>query len=103
MRLGERKAKWAVPQLISALEDENQYVRGWSAWALGEIKDPEGVEPLIQALEKHLKMAESDRLEEQTKCIPDLYVALEAITGKKYGMDVKKWKEFKAKEADRRK
>ncbi len=42
----------AVPALIEALKDKDNdlYIRGNAAYALGEIKDPQAVPPLIEAL-----------------------------------------------------
>jgi HEAT repeat protein len=85
-----------------AIEDKNQYVRAWAAWALAEIGDRTSVAPLVQALEKNLKLAEHDMLMNESKSIPDLYLALESITGQKHGFDVEKWKEY-LKKVDRKK
>ncbi|MFQ6078745.1 MAG: HEAT repeat domain-containing protein [Thermodesulfobacteriota bacterium] len=46
-----RIGKPAVEPLIAALKDEDSYIRGYAAEALGEIGDPRAVEPLIAALE----------------------------------------------------
>jgi HEAT repeat protein len=93
-RLGESRAKSAVPQLIHALEDKNQYVRSWAAWALGEIKDRRAIDPLINSLDKYLRLAKTDYFGKETKCITSLYLALESITGKKYGRNIEKWKNY---------
>ncbi|HEV3236859.1 MAG TPA: HEAT repeat domain-containing protein, partial [Gemmataceae bacterium] len=52
-RLGEKKGKVGIDELIASLNDKNQYVRGWAAWALGEIGTQRAVDPLIAALAKY--------------------------------------------------
>jgi len=47
---GRLADKGAVPALIKALNDQNQYVRGAAAAALGKIKDTRAVKPLCKAL-----------------------------------------------------
>jgi HEAT repeat protein len=47
--LGRRGSK-AVPALIGALDDRHQEVRKAAAEALGEIGDPQAIEPLLQAM-----------------------------------------------------
>jgi HEAT repeat protein len=101
-RLGESKAKSAVPQLIRALNDKNQHVRSWAAWALGEIKDTRAIDPLVRPLEKHLRLAKTDYAHLETKCINAMYLALESITGKKYGWDIEKWKSYQKEIEHRR-
>src|SRR5216683_4018420 len=51
-RLGEAKDKNAIPVLIEALNDPNQYVRGEAACSLGEIGSMDAVDPLIEVLFK---------------------------------------------------
>jgi HEAT repeat protein len=50
--LAELNDTAAVTILISALGDENCYIRGDAAWALGEIGDTRAVEPLIEHLQE---------------------------------------------------
>jgi beta-lactamase regulating signal transducer with metallopeptidase domain len=50
--LGEHEAHDSVGPLIDGLRDESADVRIASAWALGEIKDREGIEALIETLER---------------------------------------------------
>lgn len=90
--LGETRARYAVPKLIAALDDPDQYVRSWAAWALGQIGDRDAIDPLINSLSKYEALLRSDRLRQQTKCLPDIYTALERITGKHFGLDVDKWR-----------
>ncbi|HID24492.1 MAG TPA: HEAT repeat domain-containing protein, partial [Planctomycetaceae bacterium] len=49
-RLGELRAKRAVPLLIDALGDEVAEVRAAAARALGQIRDSRAVRPLVAAL-----------------------------------------------------
>ena len=73
----------AVPSLIATLGDKKVFVRWYSAWALGEIKDPKAVEPLIAAL--------GDK---------DGYVrwnagwALKKITEEDFGEDQEQWQKW---------
>lgn len=48
--LGNRKAKSAVPDLITLLNDKNANVRSCAAYALGEIGDKRAVDPLVNAI-----------------------------------------------------
>ncbi len=50
--LGEHEQLRSVKFLIDALNDESAEVRLVSAWALGEIKDEDSIEPLIETLEE---------------------------------------------------
>jgi HEAT repeat protein len=74
-------AKSLVPKLIEALRDENPWVRLSAAEALGKIKDPRAVEPLIAALKDPLSR---DYVAE----------ALEEITGEKLGRNFWKWQKW---------
>lgn len=49
-RLGELRAKSAVPDLIEALEERDPYLRTNAAWALGEIGNPAAISALIPLL-----------------------------------------------------
>ncbi|HEY5573921.1 MAG TPA: RecQ family ATP-dependent DNA helicase [Anaerolineales bacterium] len=55
VHLGDSKASAAVPELINSLEDSNGNVRRLAASALGKIKDPRSVEPLLKLLGKEKK------------------------------------------------
>jgi hypothetical protein len=92
--LGEHPDKQAVPDLIRSLKDPSASVQGHAAWALGKIKDESAIEPLIDALQERMAPGRGKGLSFQRKSITSLYVALESITGKKYGLDVEKWKEY---------
>jgi hypothetical protein len=92
--LGEKKLLCSVPFLIKALEEKNQYVRAWAAWALGEIGDESAVGPLVRALEKYDALSKSDYFQQETKCLTEIYLALEELTGEKFGLDLAKWKNY---------
>jgi HEAT repeat protein len=78
-------AKDSVPALIAALKDDNETVRRQAKFALGEIKDPAAIEPLIKTFER-------DPLSDNTapvalgkiggKAIPFLVESLKSETGK---------------------
>jgi hypothetical protein len=59
-----------------------QDVRAWSAWALGEIADEAGIDPLISAMEKYSALVLTDHLREQTGCIEDFAAALHKLSGR---------------------
>ena len=84
--LGDMKDPRAVEPLAAALKDDNVYVRAMAAWALGEIKDPRAVEPLIEALKDEIKDVRKKAA-----------LALQEITGKDFGQDHAKWREWREK------
>jgi HEAT repeat protein len=49
--LGEHEDRDGVVECVAGLRDESAHVRLVSAWALGEIKDPSAIAPLIEVLE----------------------------------------------------
>ena len=49
--LGNLRDAGAVPALIAALEDPDDFVRNFAARSLGELKDTRAVDPLIAAME----------------------------------------------------
>jgi HEAT repeat protein len=73
----------AVEPFISALKDENSYVRREAAWALGELKDPRAVEPLIAVIK-----------DTEGNTVP----ALKKITGKDFGENPEEWRNWWKKE-----
>lgn len=81
--LGEGKDPRATEPLVGALKDKNVYVRVMAAWALGEIKDRRAVEPLIDALRDEIKDVRKKAA-----------VALQEITGKDFGQEPDKWREW---------
>jgi hypothetical protein len=103
-RLGEAKNKSAIPVLIEALNDSNQYVRGEAAWALAEIGSMDAVDPLIETLIKysHRFLTIKEPSDEEGKDLTAFYVALEKLTGQKLGSDVAKWKKWQQEEKERK-
>jgi len=81
--LGEAKEPRAVEPLIAALKDKNVYVQVMAAWALGKIKDCRAVEPLIAALGDEIKDVRKEAA-----------LALKEITGKDFGQEPAKWREW---------
>ena len=73
--------------IIAALKDEDGDVRRVAVWALEELKDPRAVEPLISALKD-----EDMRVRFWT------VKALEKITGKNFGEDEAKWRDWLGEE-----
>ncbi len=78
---GSEKTVSCVPFLILCLYDSSQSVRGWAAWALGEIGDERAIEPLQASLDKYCGLVETDSLRDETKCIRDFVLALKKLTG----------------------
>jgi hypothetical protein len=103
-RLGEEKNKNAVPVLVEALNDPNQYVRGEAACSLGEIGSMDAVDPLIEALIKyyHRFQTVKEPSDEEGKDLASFYVALEKLTGQKLGSDAAKWKKWQQEERERK-
>ena len=87
MALGELKDPRAVEPLISALKDENGSVRYRAVMALGELKDPRAVESLISALK-----------DENGSVRWNAAAALNKITGKNFGEDEAKWRDWLGEE-----
>jgi HEAT repeat protein len=85
--LGYLRYKAAIPRLIEALIDKNgdRYWRVSVIYALGEIGEP-AVEPLIEVLK--------DEDNDVRYLAAD---ALKDITGKDFGEDYEKWKEWREK------
>jgi len=73
--------------LITALKDEDGDVRYAAVLALGELKDPRAVEPLISALK-----------DEDRDVRFWAAVALNMITGKIFGQDEAKWRDWLGEE-----
>lgn len=122
--LGELRDPRAVEPLITALKDENWWVRMFAAKALGELKDPRAVEPLISALkdgdvcwkaaaalgEINPKWRETEeakrKVSEFISALKDedgdvrraAAEALEKITGKNFGVDEAKWRDWLGEE-----
>jgi HEAT repeat protein len=99
-RLGEKKGKVGIDELIASLNDKNQYVRGWAAWALGEIGTQRAVDPLIAALAKYKEIAKTDHFNDESKCLTDFVKALQELTGEDFGLDTHSWQEWASKNKD---
>lgn len=117
--VGSRKA---VPALTEALKDKEPLVRGSAAAALGEIKDKRPVGPLIEILKKDKdwsvrcfgayalgKIGDEKALaplidalqDEDPRVCSDAAKALKKITGRDFGKDYEKWKEWHQKKEDK--
>ncbi|MBI5238525.1 MAG: HEAT repeat domain-containing protein [Deltaproteobacteria bacterium] len=81
LALGSIQDHRAVEPLIEAFKDMNHNEA--VAVALGELKDPRAVEPLIKALKDRDSVIRWKAAE-----------ALKAITGKEFGEDQQKWKDW---------
>jgi len=55
VRLGKNQSASAVPELIAALRDTDGNVRRLAASALGKLRNPQGVEPLLDLLSRETK------------------------------------------------
>lgn len=74
-------AQRAVPDFINTLKDKDLEARRIAAWALGEIKNRQAIEPLILALK-----------DENVRW--DSAEALKKITGEDFGTEYDKWKNW---------
>lgn len=100
--------KPAVPQLVTALMTEGSEFRRFYAYTLGEIKDPRAVPALIKYMEDgyakfklvpQIRASGNEALAKKQEddgklMIADSVLALEKITGEKYGSDLNKWKQW---------
>lgn len=73
----------AVQDLLDALPAADQAVLWCLVTALGRIRDPKAVPPLVDLLD-------SDRISRS-----DVISALESITGRDFGDDIAKWRELR--------
>ncbi|MBI3268650.1 MAG: HEAT repeat domain-containing protein [Planctomycetes bacterium] len=80
-RLSEARG---APHMIKGLTDESWQVRAAAAEGIAKLKVKEGVEPLINALEK----------EQGARPRANLMEALAALTGESWGADVATWKKW---------
>jgi hypothetical protein len=80
---GTKKLADAMDQILPHLEHSDWQVRVAAIEALGELKDERGLMPLIDRL-----MNERGRLRE------DIAQALRKITGKDFGRDANKWRQW---------
>src|SRR6266851_5636218 len=100
--IGRDKDESAVQSLIGALDDPHQSVRGWAAWALGEIGDESAIGPLIYSMVKHYKKFDKGGPQEfstliikrDVEALPDYCEALRKLTGKDYGLEVTLWQQW---------
>lgn len=90
---GKQKCRKAFPGLVRALDDEELPLRGWAAWALGEIGDKAAVRPIIAALKKSSKQAMADPYYPVANhnFLGDMFRALETLSGEHFGDDLAKW------------
>ncbi len=93
IKIGEEKDAKYLRAVTSLLDDPNQCVRGWAAWALGEIGDRRSIGPLIKAFVKYNEVSKTNNGQE-SGCLTTFYLALEKVSGKKFGLDVSKWQRW---------
>lgn len=74
-------AQRAVPDFINTLKDKDSETRRIAAWALGEMKNRQAIEPLLSALK------------DENVCW-DSAEALKKITGEDFGTEYDKWKNW---------
>jgi HEAT repeat protein len=82
--LGDIGDQRAVEPLIHALRDEDMGVRGDAASALGKLKDRRAVGPLIEMLT------------ERKQNYQFAAEALQKITGRNFGDDCRKWRDWRS-------
>jgi len=85
LALGERKAAEAKEPLIALTKSKAWQLRAAAARALAQLGDKEAVEPLVKSL------AASVGSERRT-----IAVALETLTGQKFGLDTSAWTKLAA-------
>jgi len=78
----EEAKKW-VPVFISDLKSKSLGTREAAVYALGKLKDPRAVEPLIEALK-----------DKEPEVPPNADYALREITGQDFGIDPEKWQKW---------
>lgn len=89
--IAEERNPWGIYPLILALNDDDPSVKGWAAWGLGELRDRRGVIPLVKALKATLQRVDVDDVRHRGKCLPDLTLALEKLTGRNFGYSIDQW------------
>lgn len=116
--LGELREPKAVEPLLDALRDESPIVRENAAVSLGKLRDTRAIEPLSkaardpnpdvkkaakEALRHHTDVAMLiEALNEKSQFVKDnAEYSLFLMTGKNFGKDHKKWKEWFAKKQGR--
>jgi HEAT repeat protein len=92
-KIGEQKNAKYLKVVTRLLDDPNQSVRCWAAWALGEIGDRRSIQPLIRVFVKYNKISKTDNGQE-SRCLTAFYLALEKLSGKRFGLDVSKWEQW---------
>ena len=81
--IGKTRSKSAVKTLVRFLKDPDPKVVIWTAAALGAIRDRRAAEPLFKVL---------SRPEKEVRLM--VIWALEKISGKRFGDDVKRWEQW---------
>jgi len=92
--VGEEKSRAHFYAVIKLLKDPHVTVRCWAGWALGEFGDPRAIGPLIKAMVKYHEIAKTDQAGWESKCLTSFYLALEKLTGKRFGLDALKWQQW---------
>lgn len=90
--LGEHRVHAAVPFLIQALNDHEDYIRGAAASSLGDIGNHAAVLPLVRVCERYKASKGGSHFEE--KVAESAYWALQKITGEHFGFDLAAWHRY---------
>lgn len=92
--LGALRTRAATTALIQALRNPDPFVRSCAACALRKRGTQEAIIPLIELLERGLSVKQDESGFLPWKDMMDASIALEEISGEKFGPDPKKWRQW---------